>query len=98
MSTEIQDIFNVLRKHLSDLKSNYDIHTLEVFGSYVREEHTSASDLDLLVSFNEEPGLIKFIELENRLSDLLGIKVDLVMKDSLRPEIGKEILSEALTV
>jgi predicted nucleotidyltransferase len=39
-----------------------------------------------------------FIELEYYLSDLLGIKVDLVMKDALKPVIGKRILKEVIEV
>jgi len=42
--------------------------------------------------------LLTFIELENYLSDTLGIKVDLVMKDSLKPKIGEHILREAVPV
>jgi len=38
--------------------------------------------------------LLKFIELENYLGDLLGVKVDLVEKSALKPRIGKHILSE----
>jgi hypothetical protein len=54
--------------------------------------------LDILVTFHELPSLIKFVELENYLTDILGIKVDLVLKDSLKPEIGKRILSEVILV
>ena len=53
------------------------------------------SDLDLLVTFSETPGLFAFVALENHLSDVLGIEVDLVMKDSLKPNIGERILAEA---
>ena len=53
------------------------------------------SDLDLLVTFEEVPTLFQFVALENFLSDDLGVKVDLVMKDSLKPAIGKYILEEA---
>jgi len=40
--------------------------------------------------------LLKFIELENYLSDLLKVKVDLVMKSALKPRIGKHILEEVV--
>jgi len=69
-----------------------------VFGSYVRSEQNMNSDLDLLVTFKEIPSLLTFIAIENYLSDLLGIKVDLVMKDSLKPKIGQRILREAIPV
>lgn len=56
------------------------------------------SDLDMLVTFNQVPTLFQFVGLENALSDALGIKVDLVMKDSLKPGIGERILVEAKPV
>jgi len=76
----------------------YSVETLEVFGSYVRSEQRKDSDLDILVTFQEVPSLLTFLAIENYLSDLLGIKVDLVMKDSLKPKIGQQILRESITV
>ena len=72
--------------------------SLALFGSYLHGDETEESDLDVLVTFNEVPGLIKFIELENRLSDELGVEVDLVMKDALKPRIGERILEDAVPV
>ena len=80
---------------LPTLRAQYRVHTLEVFGSFVRGEERADSYLDLLVTFEEVPTLFRFVALENDLTDTLGIKVDLVMKDSLRPNIGKYILEEA---
>ena len=87
-----------LRQQTPFLSERYSVETLEVFGSYVRAEQRKNSDLDILVTFRETPGLLSFIALENYLSDLLGVKVDLVMKDSLKPAIGKNILHEAVPV
>ena len=87
-----------LRQHLPDLAEKYHVRTLEVFGSYVRDEQTPESDLDVLVTFDKAPGLLKFINLEHHLGDLLGVKVDLVMKSALKPRIGQNILREAVPV
>jgi predicted nucleotidyltransferase len=95
MHNELNKILQTLREELPLLIQKYDVKSLEIFGSYIRNEQKPESDLDLLVTFNENPGLIKFLELENYLSDRLNIKVDLVMKDSLKPRIGKSILGEA---
>lgn len=84
-----------LRAMLPVLKLQYHVQTLEVFGSFVCGEQNPDNDLDLLVSFDQTPTLFRFIELENHIKDHLGIKVDLVMKDSLKPAIGAQILSEA---
>lgn len=78
------------------LKAHYSVKELGIFGSYVRQEQTEASDVDVLVEFSEVPGLLKFIDLENYLSDHLGVKVDLVHKKGLKPRIGKQILAEVI--
>ncbi len=95
---KLKEIKAKLREHLPYLRKKYSVKTLGVFGSYAREEYGPDSDLDLLVEFYEAPSLLKYIELENRLTDLLGIKVDLVMRSSLKPHIGSRILSEVVQV
>jgi uncharacterized protein len=92
------EVIESLRRLLPDLKPRYHVESLSVFGSFIRNEHNPDSDLDVLVTFTETPSLLKFIELENHLSDVLGIKIDLVMKDSLKPRIGRQILSEAVMI
>jgi len=84
-----------LKDMLPLLRSHYHVRSLEVFGSFLRGDEREESDLDLLVTFDEVPTLFRFVSLENFISDELGIKVDLVMKDSLKPVIGKYILEEA---
>jgi len=94
----LEKILDILRQQIPTLAERYSVETLEVFGSYVRSEQNKDSDLDILVTFKEAPSLLTFIAIENYLSDLLGVKVDLVMKDSLKPKIGEQILSEAIPV
>ncbi|MHA1778395.1 MAG: nucleotidyltransferase family protein [Candidatus Heimdallarchaeaceae archaeon] len=69
-----------------------------IFGSYVRGEQRKTSDIDILVEFypEAEMDLIKFVELEEYISSLIGIKVDLVTKSALKPRIGKYILKEVI--
>ncbi|MBC8548822.1 MAG: nucleotidyltransferase family protein [Candidatus Brocadiales bacterium] len=92
----LSSIKNKLRRLLPVISEQYQVKTLGIFGSYLHDKQHIDSDLDLLVSFIEPPGLLKLIELENYLSDILGIRVDLVMDDTLKPRIGKRILSEAV--
>jgi len=94
----LEKILEILRQQIPMLAERYNVETLEVFGSYVRSEQKKDSDLDILVTFKEAPSLLTFIAIENYLSDLLGVKVDLVMKDSLKPKIGQQILREAIPV
>jgi uncharacterized protein len=94
----LESLLEILRQQIPMLAERYSVEKLEVFGSYVRSEQKKDSDLDVLVTFKEEPSLLTFIAIENYLSDLLGVKVDLVMKDSLKPVLGKNILREAIPV
>jgi len=94
----LEKILEILRQQIPILAERYGLEPLEVFGSYVRSEQKKDSDLDVLVTFTEDPSLLTYIAIENYLSDLLGIKVDLVMKDSLKPKIGQQILREAIPV
>ena len=74
------------------------ITEIGLFGSYVRGEQRPDSDLDVLIEI-ERPAkmdLLKLIDLEQELSNDLGVSVDLVMKSSLRPSLGKAILSEVV--
>jgi len=96
--TDLAQLVELLRQQLPLLSERYRVKSLGVFGSYVRREQRPDSDLDVLVTFRETPSLIKFMELENYLSDVLGVKIDLVMKDALKPHIGQHILNEAIAV
>jgi len=69
-----------------------------IFGSYVRGTQRPESDLDLLVSFRETPSLFRIVETENFLSDSLGVQVDLVVREALKPTIGARILAEVAPV
>ncbi|HWQ15456.1 MAG TPA: nucleotidyltransferase family protein [Roseiflexaceae bacterium] len=88
----------ILREHRADFAERYRIRELAVFGSYVRNEQHADSDLDVLVSFTKPPSLLTLVKLEEELSDLLGVKVDLAVKSALRPRIATQILSEAVPV
>ena len=65
---DIDKIKLTLRESTPYLKSAYDVESIGIFGSFVRGEQNSKSDLDLLVTFIRKPGLFKFISLENYLS------------------------------
>lgn len=98
MNSSFEDYRAILRDHLPELKEQWHVRSLELFGSRVRNEARPDSDLDVLVTFDETPGLFRFIALENHLTDMLGVKVDLVMRSALKPRIGQRILAEAVPV
>jgi len=94
----VDEIKKILESRKEELKEKYNIREIGIFGSYVKGDQSGDSDLDVLVDFEEVPGLLQFIEIENYLSDILDVKVDLVMKDSLKPVIGRYILNETVTI
>ena len=98
MKKNLHKILTKLRELLPYMNQKYHVNSMEVFGSYVKNQQNKNSDLDLLVSFSKIPSLLKFLELKNYLSDQLEINVDLVMKDSLRPRISKNILDESIAI
>ena len=92
------EFFRTLREHLPELRKQYGVSYLGLFGSHLRGEETEDSDLDVLVEFDQSISLFEFVRLQHHLSDLIGVEVDLVMKTALKPYIGKRILREVVAV
>jgi hypothetical protein len=93
---EVQDFFSRYKPIL--LEKYKWLSELGIFGSYVRGEQNEESDVDLLIDYTEAPDLIELIDLENYLSDNLGMKVDVVTKNGLKPRLKERILSEVVYV
>ena len=90
----IKDIEIIIQKHKKELEEKFGLRKIGIFGSYVRGDQVQDSDIDILVTIERPMGFIKFIKLENHLSQILGTKVDLVTKKALKPYIGRRILQE----
>jgi predicted nucleotidyltransferase len=97
-SRDTSRFISILRQQLPEISRKYKVSYLGIFGSYVRGEQEPESDLDILVEFEEAPSFFEYIRLEDYLSEILGVKVDLVMKSALKPAIGKHILEEVVAV
>jgi predicted nucleotidyltransferase len=95
---DVEDIKRILLRNKAELRKRFKVKTIGVFGSYVRGEQNRQSDVDLLVEFEEPVGLFEFMDLEMYLTDLLGVKVDLVSKKALKPHIGERILKEVAII
>ena len=94
----LEEIQEILRQKKPILRERFKVKEIGIFGSFVRGEEKDTSDLDILVELQRPVGLIKFVGLQNYLSDELGEKVDLVTKSALKPRIKKNILSEVVYV
>jgi predicted nucleotidyltransferase len=94
---DLNEIMAVLKKQKKLLEKKYKIKEIGIFGSYTRGDQTPQSDLDILVDYADDSvDIFDFLDLKEYLSDLMQIDVDLVMKDGLKPIMGKDILEEVL--
>ncbi len=80
-----------------ELESRFKVSSIGYFGSYASGTQNQQSDLDLLVEFSQPVGW-EFFTLENYLEHLLGLKVDLVTRNSLKDQIKDSILSQVLYI
>jgi predicted nucleotidyltransferase len=96
----LETIKSTLANHKRELSENYKIKEIGVFGSFVKGNQQNQSDVDILVEFeaSADLSLLDFIGLENYLSELLGAKVDLVEKQTLKPRIGRHVLDEVVRI
>jgi uncharacterized protein len=89
------EVLRALGEHATELKSLH-IASLSLFGSVARGDARAESDIDLLVEFDRSIGLFHFVRVKIRLEEILGFRVDLVMRTALRPELREGILGEAI--
>lgn len=92
------DIRRILKENFELLREKYNIREIGVFGSYVRGEQKKKSDVDILVEFEEPVSLLKLVSLENYLTDFIGVDVDLIPKEDIRPELKERILKEVIYI
>ena len=98
--TDLAQIKQILQAQKPYLYQKYGVTEIGVFGSYVRGEQKTGSDLDILVTLTDPPriSLLGLVGLQNYLSDLLGLQVDVALKDNLKKRIGRRILQEVEAV
>jgi predicted nucleotidyltransferase len=89
---EVQERLTAARPELAAL----GVHSLDLFGSVARGEAGPDSDVDLLVEFDHPIGLFHFFRVQERLQELLGRRVDLVMRDAVKRQLREGILAEAV--
>ena len=91
------DALRLLAQNREKLKG-FSVKSLAIFGSVARDEAVGTSDLDVLVEFEQDKpvGLFAFLRLTHFLQEILGCKVDLATRESLREEMREEVLREAI--
>ena len=91
----LPDLLHTLSTHRPELEA-LNVASLSVFGSVARGDAGEESDVDILVSFSKPVGLFEFLDVKAYLEDLLGVSVDLVTEDALKPPLREHILAEAV--
>jgi predicted nucleotidyltransferase len=88
-----ENILKVLHEKSEIIHQRFGVKTIGLFGSWVRKQASPASDIDLLVEF-DQPSFDKYMDLKFYLEDLLEKPVDLVLKTALKPRLQRLILDE----
>lgn len=88
-------ILELLKEHESEIKEKYSVAKIGVFGSYVRGEERTSSDIDILVEFDKST-LHNFMGLIFYLEELFGKKVHLVTNNALSPYIRPTVENEVV--
>jgi uncharacterized protein len=93
------EIKQILAEHRMELIERFGVAQLAIFGSYIKGRQKKRSDLDVLVKFQvSQKTFDNYMDLKFHLENLLGLKIDLVIRDALKEEIRDSILAEAMDV
>lgn len=92
------EALEILSRHLEEIRQRYDVDSLALFGSVVRDQADAESDLDILVEYAKTPGLFGFLDLKEYLENLFKRPVDLVTVNALKKQLREKILAEAVRV
>ncbi len=90
-------VLELIKAHENDLKINFHVKRIAVFGSHARGDEHAESDVDILVEFEEgQKTFDNFMDLKFYLEALFNKEVDLVTHKALRPELKSNILRDAI--
>ncbi len=96
--TKTLDVLTQLRELEPIIAARYKTRTIGLFGSFVRGEERTDSDIDLLVEFEDEADLFDLVGLTQHLEETLQRKVDIVPRRALREELRATVLGEVIAV
>lgn len=93
MMKTIEEIRAILREKKPYLEKKFNVIRIWIFGSYASGNASTSSDVDILVEFSESPGW-EFVDLKEYLESILGLEVDLVTVNALRPSFRENVLRQ----
>ena len=86
------------REAIFDIARRYGAHDLRLFGSVARGDATEASDVDFIVRFEPGRSLFDHGGLVMDLTDLLGVKVDVIDEGGMQPRFRQAVMPEAISL
>lgn len=95
---DTEQLLVLLGKLKPELSVRYRVREIGLFGSFVRAQQSEASDIDILVDFDENADLFDLVGLALFLEEQLQRKVDVVSKSALREELRESVLQEVVLV
>jgi len=95
---KLAEIKTIIKSIKPQIKNQYHITELGIFGSYIRGEENENSDIDILINYAEAPSLFELIDLELYISECVGIKADVVTKNGLKQRYKDKILAEVIYI
>ena len=93
----LNEIKNLLEEYKQTLINKYHIKTIGLFGSAVRGDASDVSDVDILVEFEKPIGL-DFVLLGDELEEILGVKVDLITPNAIKPRMFDYIKQDLIYI
>ena len=97
MNAEQETILARLRAALPELKRDFPLHRLALFGSVVRDQAGAESDVDILAEVEPSIGL-NFVTLADKLEQIVGRRIDLVSRRAIKPVLWQYIQAELVDV
>jgi predicted nucleotidyltransferase len=89
-------IIKEIRNNAREINA-FGVKKIGLFGSYTSGRHNAGSDIDILVEFaNAKKEFDNYMELKFYLEALFHRRIDLVIKDALKPRIRRNILKEVM--
>lgn len=92
-----EQVLGLLQEAKPELSREFGVTRLALFGSYARGQQREDSDVDVLVDFDPSLGL-RFVDLADRIEDLLGVRSDVVSRRAIGPRHWAVIESELVDV
>ena len=94
--TSLEEIKGLIERHRPELKRQFHVEKVGVFGSYARGDQKKRSDVDFLVTFDKPVSYFTLGGLYAYLKEIVGTDVDVVPREDLRPEFREHVLNEVV--